>query len=32
MMEMLATFALRVVLFFIGIAVILFVLFDIDND
>lgn len=31
-MEMLATFALRVFLFFIGIAVILFVLFDIDND
>ena len=31
-MELIAAFALRVVLFFMGIAVILFVLFDIDND
>ena len=31
-MELIATFALRVVLFFIAIVVIMFVLFDIDND
>lgn len=31
-MELIAAFASRVILFFIAIAIIMFVLFDIDND